>query len=164
MIYLDAIRIKVRCDHRVENRAAQAVRTWRSPARTVHTGQTPAHTSQPGEAPRIGNSHVDRATATSPERRGQRQAVCRHAESPTDSPMVRVLSPRQAPHRRQCHYLRKSKGSLSGSSRRVAGCPAASFSPSGSGFAPARTRRPPLLVPSLAMGRLPAVESSWFRC
>ena len=51
----------------------------------------------------------------------------------------------------------KSNGSFSGSSRRVAGRPAASFSFNGSGFAPARTRRPPRFVPSFAMG-CPAVE------
>nr|DAS95825.1 MAG TPA: hypothetical protein [Caudoviricetes sp.] len=37
----------------------------------------------------------------------------------------------------------KSNGSFSGSSRRVAATPLASFSFNGSGFAPARMRRPP---------------------
>ena len=45
----------------------------------------------------------------------------------------------------------KSNGVANGSSSRVAGRPAATFSFNGSGSAPARTRRPPRFVPSFAM-------------
>ena len=124
-------------------------RTWRSPARTAHNARTPAHMTRSSAVRRTGNNHEHPTAATSRGKPNQHRAVSHHAEYRRGSRRVLASPASTAPA--PMSPPSKSNGSFSGSSRRVAGRPAASFSFNGSGFAPACTRRPPRFVPSFAI-------------